>query len=89
LIRPDVLNGVVTFPSFHAAAAILLGWGFWALRWIRWPAVALNIAMFLAAVPIGGHYVADILAGAAAAVLAIKVAVILDRGTLTRSAKSG
>ena len=62
-IGAGVLEGVVTFPSFHAAAAVLLGWGFCGLRWLRWPAAALNAAMFAAAVVIGGHYLVDIVAG--------------------------
>ena len=30
------LGGVVTFPSFHAAAAVLYAWALWPIRWIRW-----------------------------------------------------
>lgn len=57
------LDGIVTFPSFHAAAAVLLGRAFWNVRVLRWPFVVLNGLMLTAAVPIGGHYVVDILAG--------------------------
>jgi membrane-associated phospholipid phosphatase len=64
-IRLDLsaLDGIVTFPSFHAAAAVLFAWGFWAIRWARWPMLALNLAMIAATVPIGGHYYSDVLAG--------------------------
>ena len=68
------LDGIVTFPSFHAGGAVLLAWGFWPLRPLRAPMVTLNAAMMLAAIPIGGHYFVDIPAGAAVAVLAILVA---------------
>ena len=30
----DKLTGIVTFPSFHAAAAVLYLWAFWPVRWI-------------------------------------------------------
>ncbi|MDE2404149.1 MAG: phosphatase PAP2 family protein [Sphingomonadales bacterium] len=64
------LDGIVTMPSFHAAAAILLGWGFRPTR-VSGPAVALNALMWLSAVPIGGHYLVDIAAGSLVAVLAL------------------
>jgi membrane-associated phospholipid phosphatase len=84
-IGAGVLEGVVTFPSFHAAAAVLLGWGFWGLRWLRWPAAALNAAMFAAAVVIGGHYLVDIVAGGLIAAAAIASAKALMRVMAARS----
>lgn len=79
------LEGIVTFPSFHAGAAVLLGWGFWPIRLLRWPMATLNAAMLLAAVPIGGHYFVDLPAGAAVAVLGICLA---TRWQAARSAPS-
>lgn len=82
------LVGVVTFPSFHAAAAILYMWAFWPLRWLRPVVIPWNIVM-IAATPLGGgHYLSDILAGIAVAVAAIVVtakisqACASDRGGL-------
>jgi hypothetical protein len=70
-IRLDELVGIVTFPSFHTAAALLLAWAFWGLGRLRWPGVALNAAM-LAATPFhGSHYLVDLIAGAVIAGLAI------------------
>jgi membrane-associated phospholipid phosphatase len=72
------LGGVLTFPSFHAAAAALYIWAFWPLRWLRSAAVIWNLAM-IAATPFGGgHYLVDILAGILVAVLAIVAAHILS-----------
>ena len=68
------LDGIVTFPSFHAAAAVILAWGAWPVRAIRWPAILLNGAMLLSAVPIGGHYLIDIAAGCVIAVIGISIA---------------
>jgi hypothetical protein len=65
------LAGIVTFPSFHAASALLYAWALWPVRWIRPIAVLANV-MMLAATPIdGGHYFIDLAAGLAVAVLAI------------------
>src|SRR5262249_2961176 len=68
------LAGIVTFPSFHAASAVLYACAFWPLRWMRPIAITANGAM-LASPPIdGGHYFIDLIAGMALAVLAIVAA---------------
>jgi PAP2 superfamily len=68
------LGGIVTFPSFHAASAVLYAWALWPAKWIR-PIVVLAFGAMLAATPInGGHYFIDIAAGVAVAVLAIVAA---------------
>lgn len=65
------LTGIVTFPSFHAAGAILYLWAWWAIRWMRAIALVCN-ALLLLSTPIdGGHYFIDVIAGAALAVLFI------------------
>ncbi|MCW6508334.1 phosphatase PAP2 family protein [Lichenifustis flavocetrariae] len=74
----ETLGGLITMPSFHAASAIILGWGAWASRWLRWPTALLNVIMFVSAVPISGHYVVDVLAGGIIALLAIKVSTARD-----------
>jgi membrane-associated phospholipid phosphatase len=65
------LEGIVAMPSFHASAALILGWGFWSSRQLRWPFLLLNLGMLVSSVPIGGHYIVDVLAGAAVGGLAI------------------
>jgi hypothetical protein len=68
------LGGIVTFPSFHAASAVLYSWALWSVRWLRPVVVVVNGAM-LAATPInGGHYFVDVIAGIAIAVAAIAAA---------------
>jgi uncharacterized membrane protein len=68
------LGGIVTFPSFHAASAVLYTWALWSVRWLRPLVVVVNGAM-LAATPInGGHYLVDVIAGIAIAVAAIVAA---------------
>jgi hypothetical protein len=68
------MGGVVTFPSFHAAAAVLYAGALWPVRWIRWLALLPNAAM-LVAKPIGGrHFLADVIAGIIVAGLSIVAA---------------
>lgn len=70
-VDPARLAGLVAFPSFHAASAILFIWAAWPIRWLRGPMLAMNLAM-LAATPIeGGHYVIDLVGGAIVAALGI------------------
>jgi len=57
------LTGMITFPSFHAAAAIVIGWGYGQIPYLRWPFVLLNLTMIISAIYIGGHYLIDIVAG--------------------------
>jgi membrane-associated phospholipid phosphatase len=64
-------QGIITFPSCHTAWAIILVAGFWPTR-LRWPAVALNAAMLVSTVTVGGHYYVDVMAGAVVAVVAIR-----------------
>lgn len=68
------LGGIVTFPSFHAASAILYAWALWPVRWLR-PIILIANGGMLAATPLnGGHYFVDVFAGIAIAVLAIVAA---------------
>jgi PAP2 superfamily len=68
------LGGVVTFPSFHAAAAVLYAWALWPVRWIRWLALLPNAAMLVATPIGGGHFLADVIAGVIVAGLSILAA---------------
>lgn len=65
------LSGLDCCPSFHACGAVLLGWSFRSLPYLRWPMGLLNAAMLASTVPIGGHYFIDVIVGAMAGVLAI------------------
>jgi hypothetical protein len=71
IIDFDALTGIITFPSFHAAAAVLYLWAFWPVRWLGPIALVVNVAMLLATPICGGHYFADVFAGITIAALAI------------------
>ena len=85
------LSGIVTFPSFHAASAVLYAWGLWGSRWLRPVGIVANLAM-LAATPVtGGHYFIDMAAGMVVAALAIVAAWAIGRRLTmadTRSAQA-
>jgi membrane-associated phospholipid phosphatase len=64
-------QGIISFPSLHAALAVILIWALWPIPILRWVMLALNVAM-LAATPIdGSHYFTDVLAGVGVAVLCV------------------
>jgi membrane-associated phospholipid phosphatase len=78
------LSGLVAFPSFHTASAILYLWALWPVRWIRPVAIVANVVM-LAATPVdGAHYLVDILGGAVVGVLAIMAARYVSRRVASR-----
>jgi len=67
------LYGILTFPSFHAASAVMFAWAGWSLRIFRWPLIAINMAM-LAATPFeGAQYFVDLIGGALVALAAIAI----------------
>jgi hypothetical protein len=71
VIPLDNLQGILVFPSFHAALAILLAWAFWCVPVARWVGLLINTMMLVATPISGGHYFVDIPAGILIAVLAI------------------
>lgn len=70
-------TGLVTFPSFHAASAVLIAWAVWHIPYVRYPGLILNVLM-LAATPLhGSHFLTDVLAGMILAALSIALAASL------------
>ncbi|MBX9791035.1 MAG: phosphatase PAP2 family protein [Pirellulales bacterium] len=61
------MEGLVTFPSFHASVAILLAYAAWPLRQLRPFTFVINGLMVVSAIGEGGHYLADLIAGVAVA----------------------
>jgi hypothetical protein len=81
------LDGVLTFPSFHAISAVLYAWALWPVRWLRPLNIFCNGAMMVATPVGGGHYFIDVIAGIAAAAAAIYAACLIGR-TLATSGHS-
>ncbi|GLK76085.1 hypothetical protein GCM10008171_13390 [Methylopila jiangsuensis] len=59
------LQGVVTFPSIHCGLALMTAYAFRRDRFLAWPMAIWNGVVILSTIPIGGHYVIDLIAGAA------------------------
>jgi membrane-associated phospholipid phosphatase len=73
------MEGLITFPSFHAVWAILFAWGFYPIKQLRFGAIMLNLFV-IASTPIqGAHYFIDIVGGGAVAAIAIYAATRLTR----------
>jgi hypothetical protein len=81
------LGGIITFPSFHAAAATLVLWGFWGVWWMRPISLITNVGMLMATPLIGGHYFVDVFAGVGVAALAIAVAKLIGERSVEASGK--
>lgn len=72
-VNYDNFQGIVTFPSFHTASAVFLIYIARRSAWLLRVSVPLNLTM-IAATPLGGgHYLVDLLAGAAVAGVCILV----------------
>ena len=56
-------EGIITFPSLHAALGILFAVALWRVSVVRWIALALNGLMLIATPVYGSHYVVDVIAG--------------------------
>lgn len=78
VIRLDLLTGFVSFPSYHAASAVLFVWALWSTK-LRIPAVILNVLVCGAAIVVGGHYLVDILGGLAVGALATILSLLVLR----------
>jgi membrane-associated phospholipid phosphatase len=67
-------QGLVSFPSYHAAVAILLTIAFRQRAWLFPAACVLNGLMVISTISSGGHYLVDVLAGASVAWISHRIA---------------
>jgi membrane-associated phospholipid phosphatase len=58
----DDLEGLVSFPSFHVAGALLVTWAFRRRRWILIPLMVLNCGLMISTFITGVHYLVDVIA---------------------------
>lgn len=61
-------EGIITFPSLHAALGVLFPLALWRTPVVRWFALVLNGLMLVATPAYGSHYVVDVIAGVLIAV---------------------
>jgi membrane-associated phospholipid phosphatase len=65
------MEGLIAFPSFHTANAILFVWALWPIRLLRLPMLVLNFLLIASTPLAGAHYVFDLIGGAVVAFAAI------------------
>lgn len=61
---PSLLGGMIGFPSFHVAWAVLIPWAALGTRWFK-PLVVLNALVILSTVLLGWHFLSDVPSGLA------------------------
>lgn len=73
VITPEVITGVVAFPSYHMIMALLVVW-FTRGTFAFLPAALVNTAMIPATLSHGGHHLIDLVGGLAVFVLGVWIA---------------
>ena len=73
-ISPVDTKGLIGFPSYHAALALLVVWYARELAFVRWLALGIDTVVLVATPIQGGHHVVDVSAGFAVAALSILLA---------------
>jgi membrane-associated phospholipid phosphatase len=70
------MQGIITFPSYHAALATVTAWGFWnsRLKIVGWGGSSVALLTIVATPVDGGHYLVDVIAGVALALASIAAA---------------
>ncbi|MGA8079081.1 MAG: phosphatase PAP2 family protein [Xanthobacteraceae bacterium] len=82
-------EGIITFPSLHAALAAILVATFWPVPVMRWFAAFINCLVVVATPIDGSHYFVDVLAGIAIAGLSVAAAWAIARRLVSRPAPTG
>jgi membrane-associated phospholipid phosphatase len=80
-INPFDNRGLVAFPSYHAALAVLCACAARPLRIVKIPLLAFNLLIILSSPAMGGHYFIDIIAGIVLAALTISLPGHIFSGT--------
>jgi hypothetical protein len=69
-----IIIGLVSFPSFHAGAAVLLATATQNLKWLWLPFLGFNVLILVGTITEGGHNFCDVIAGCLFAIAGIAVA---------------
>jgi len=78
-------KGIVCFPSFHTACAVIAAFCAYPVRWLRWPILVWSL-LLIAATPVdGGHYLIDVIVGFAIAIGLCALLVAYARPRASRS----
>ncbi len=83
------LQGIVQFPSFHTVGALTASWAMWRTPYVRWPLLAANAFIIFTALPVGGHFLMDVVGGVAltgAVLYGLRPAVVPEAETMAAPA---
>ncbi|MGQ7792949.1 phosphatase PAP2 family protein [Faunimonas sp. B44] len=75
----DGAKGLIAFPSYHVTLSVLIALAFRGRPFLFWPLLALNTGVILSTPVDGGHHLVDGLAGAAVAVVSLRLAIRIRR----------
>jgi membrane-associated phospholipid phosphatase len=75
----DRLTGVVTFPSFHGATALMTAFALRDVRWVAPVAWVWCILVHVSTIPMGGHYGTDLVVGGLLWGVSVWVAALLTK----------
>ena len=62
-------EGIISFPSLHAALGILFSAALWRVKIIKWAGLVLNGTMLVSTPAFGSHYFVDVIAGVLIAIV--------------------
>lgn len=79
LISPLTVKGLVGFPSFHTAQAVIVTWYARRLKIFFYPFLILNILVIVSTPIQGGHHVVDVIGGVAIAAFAIWLTTLIAK----------
>ncbi len=82
------LNGIVSFPSFHVILAILATRALWGIGKLRVCSAVLCVGICISTVATGWHYVIDVFAGIAVAIISQMIAVSVLRTQVVAAYRS-
>ncbi|MEM6387684.1 MAG: phosphatase PAP2 family protein [Pseudomonadota bacterium] len=67
-IGAEPFKGLITFPSVHTALGVVMAGALWR-HWLFWPTALYTLVMIPSTPVLGSHYLIDVIAGAALAIL--------------------
>ena len=88
VVEFDQLTGVVTFPSFHGASALMTAFALRDVRWVAPIAWIWCILVHISTIPMGGHYGTDILVGGLFWLISVWIAESVARRASPRGSSS-
>ncbi len=71
VLTVDATKGIVTFPSYHTALAVVLTNMARGHKRMFYPLLALNFVLMISVMSVGGHYLVDLISGFAVAFVAL------------------